>query len=195
MASKKRPSQRPTSVNISFPDGISSEEMKHIIAEALLEAEDIRKERTAEKSKKTTQKIRSAMGCKDYIGGKWYTRWLYFFRDILTIFIKLPVIPKEKIEGDLAATAILKAIIISVFQFIMLGFGAATVGSIWGAWHQKNIIYLFLAFPCYILMGIFRMVSIEIDKIEDRNYLLCLFAAITSTISIVFSVMAYIKGR
>lgn len=194
MAGNKRPSKGRASVNISFPDGISSDEMKHIIAEALLEAEDIRKQKNDEKDKENTKKLRSAMGCKDYTGKKWYGTWLYSFRDVLTILIKLPVIPKQKIEGDLAAIAILKALTISVFQFVMLGFGLAIFAAIWETWHQKNIVYLFLAFPCYILMGIFRMASIEVDKIEDKNYLLCLLAAVTSIVSIIIAVMAYVNG-
>jgi hypothetical protein len=40
----------------------------------------------------------------------------------------------------------------------------------------------------------FRMASIEIEKIEDRNYLFGLFASVASIVSIVIAIIAVVKG-
>ncbi len=46
-----------------------------------------------------------------------------------------------------------------------------------------------------IMSGIFRMASIEVDSFEDRNFLVGLFAAITSIISIAVAIVAIVYQR
>ncbi len=50
--------------------------------------------------------------------------------------------------------------------------------------------YILLAVIAFLFSRLFRMASIEIDKLDDHNYLFGLFASITSFISIVIAVVA-----
>jgi len=194
MAKKKRAVKETSTVNISLPNDMSAEEMKHIITEALVEADEIRKQRNDERNKNAAQKLRSSMGYKDYAGTNRYIEFIYAVFNILKMLVRLPVVPQKIIEGDLISLSLLKALIISVFQCVALVFGLGTLFFLWVMIHQRNIICIFLAFLCYILMGIFRMAKNEIDNIEDRNYFLSLFAAITSIISIAIAVVAIVRG-
>ncbi len=189
MAKKKRTVKENAPVYISLPNSMSAEEMKHIIAEALVEADEIRKQRNDENNEDAVQKLRSFMGYKKYEGTNRYIGYICSVLNFFKTIVRLPMIPQKVIKGNLVSLSLLKALIVLVFQFVTWLFGLFALYFFWKMIHQRSIIYIFHVILFYILMGIFRMARIEIDKIEDRNYLIGLFTAIASTISIIIAVV------
>ena len=56
------------------------------------------------------------------------------------------------------------------------------------------MLYILFGILAFVFSRLFRMAGIEIDNLDDRNYLFGLFASITSLISIIIAVIAIVKG-
>ena len=170
--------------------------MTHIIAKAIVEAEDIRIQKENEKRKEKDRKWREVIGYKDYSDKKGVMRWVLRFINDCFILLRIPRIPKEKIETDWVSWSLLKVTMVMLFQFITYGFLLGSMLMLFATIiHLKNILYLGFAVPIFGLFGIFRIASIEVDKIEDRNYLISLFTAIVTVISVIIAIIVAMKGR
>lgn len=189
-------------VNVALHDAMSAEEMQQIITNALLAVEDA-KEQKAKKQKEKERKIfREAMGYKDYPHEKGLKKaFLVFFNHVKVIF-KLLFAPKHLIKGDTATFGLLK---ISVEIFLWIAKWATMLFAVFGIAYIplqylvetipvlpvfSSILLGVYAFSSFILSRMFRMASIEVDKIEDRNLLFGIFASVASIVSIVIAVVA-----
>lgn len=56
----------------------------------------------------------------------------------------------------------------------------------------QNILLGLFVVPLFLFSRMFRMASIEVNKIEDRNLLFGIFASVTSIVSIVIAVIAFV---
>jgi len=56
-----------------------------------------------------------------------------------------------------------------------------------------DVLFVIWAIPIFLLSRIFRIASIEVERIKDYNYLFGLFATITSIVSVVIAVIAIFK--
>lgn len=56
----------------------------------------------------------------------------------------------------------------------------------------QNILLCLFVVPLFLFSRMFRMASIEVNKIEDRNLLFGIFASVTSIVSIVIAVIAFV---
>lgn len=192
MANKQKRKNRPKnnmqldSNTITKP--LSSEELQHIIANALAEAETLKQ--TKEKELRESEK-------KEWAKAVGSTPAKRFFR--------LMFLPKSKIRGDNTTFQLLKlfaglffelakvvTLISSVFmlayvplQYFVDSFPCLPFG--------YNIVLFVFSLVSVILSRIFRVAAIEVDKIEDRNLLFGIFASITSFVSIIIAVIALIK--
>lgn len=188
------------SVNINLPENMSAEEMQHMIANAIVEAETIKVQKEKEQDKLALSEWHKTIGLKEYDN-----KIRQFFNNI-KVFIKILFLPKKHIEGDQASTLLLKSVISLFFglikwctlilsilliafvpaQYIMQNISALP-------WHQ-NVIFILYGVLAFVFSRFFRMASIEVDKLDDRNYLFGLFASITSLVSIIIAVIAIVKG-
>ena len=196
MNTKKKCSNREKFImQTSCPNNIGSNELKSIIANALIKADEIRIQKDEEARKEKDRKWHEVIGYKDYSDKKGLAKWALRFINDVVILAKLPFIPKEKIETDWISWSLLKAAMVILFQFITYGFLLVSfVGLLFAIIQQKNIIYIILAFPIYALYGILRMATVEIDKIRDRNYLISLFTAIVTVISVIIAIVTAVRG-
>lgn len=167
---------------------LSSEELQHIIANALAEAEILKQTKEAELRENEKKEWTKTIGSTP-----------------VKRFFRLMFLPKSKIRGDNTTFQLLKifaglffelakvvTLIVSVFmmayvplQYFVDSFPCLSVG--------YNIVLLIFSLVSIILSRIFRVAAIEVDKIEDRNLLFGIFASITSFASIIVAVIALIR--
>lgn len=188
------------SVNICLSETMSAAEMQHIIAGAILEADKIKAQNEEEEHKIVLSKWQNIIGYKEH------KNILKNALNKIKVFFKIMFLPKKYIEGDLASSILLKAVISFFFWFMkwcsLLLAVFLTVYMPMQCFLDKQSQFLWsmyanciaFAFLAFIFSRLFRMAGIEIDKLDDRNYLFGLFASITSLVSIIIAVIAIIKG-
>lgn len=201
---QKQPTNPP--VNIVLPDSLSAEEMQQIITNALLAVEDAKEQRATEKKEQERKNFREAMGYKDYSTEKGLKKSILVFLNRIKMIFKLLFAPKRLIKGDDAtfgllkmtvetffwlakwATTLFAAIVIAYIplQYIVEAIPVISIG--------QNVIFGMYAVVSFLLSRMFRMASIEVDKIEDRSLLFGIFASITSIVSIVVAIIAVVQG-
>ncbi|MDE6208262.1 MAG: hypothetical protein K2M73_01145 [Lachnospiraceae bacterium] len=186
--------------NINLPENMSAEAIQHIIACAIVEAEEIKTQKAEEQRKATLIEWRDKIGYREY-----KNKFKQFFNEV-KVFIKVLFLPKKHIEGNRASEILLKlfialffwimkccSLILSILlialvpaQYIMQNITVLP-------WYQ-NMLYIFYGVLAFVFSRLFRMAGIEIDNLDDRNYLFGLFASITSFVSIIIAVIAIVKG-
>lgn len=181
---------------------ITSSELEDVIANAILKAERIKKEN--ELMKKELEKVeqKKNLGLKYYSSSKWYIRWFLILCNRVKVFFNILFMPKKKISGNRATSALLKSYLSSMYtfaQFILLVFAVFSILYIIlqyanpnieaMAWYY-NLILSILAFGAFILSQVYRIASVEVEKNDDMNFLFGLFAVGTSVMSIVISIVA-----
>lgn len=180
---------------------MSADELQHMIANAIMEAEDMKAKREADKKEaelaewhKVTGYDKSKKGIKKV------------WNNIITFF-KVLFIPNQQIKGDKATTAIIQGLLqlcfnalywsCSVFAFIL--FASIPLSLVLPKFEKLNEIQILscalTSIVLFLASRIFRIASIEAKKMEDRNNLYGLFASIASIISIVIAVIAIVKGK
>lgn len=125
---------------------------------------------------------------KNYVLGTMFYRYIY-------------------IKGDRASTALIQFLLKSCFQVlrcicsilmlllivtIPLSFTSSLIPRL--NWSQI-VFCVLMSILMLMISRLFRIASIEAEKMEDRNNLYGLFASIASIISIVIAVIAIVKGK
>ena len=192
-------------VNIVLPDSMSAEEMQQIITNALLAVEDTKEQKAKEQKEQERKNFREAMGYKDYPHEKGLKSLFLVFCNRVKMLFKLFLAPKHLIKGDDATFGLLK---MSIEIFFWVAKWAATLFTVFAIAYiplqyiveaipvlsiMSNVLLGCFAFSSFLLSRMFRMASIEVDKIEDRSLLFGIFASVASIISIVIAVVAIVK--
>lgn len=188
------------SVNINLPENMSAEEMQRIIANAIVEAEEIKAQKEEEQRKVDLAEWHNKIGYKEY-----ENKLKQFFNEV-KVLKNILFLPKNDIKGDLASSVLLKSFI-ALFFWIMkwcsLLLAIFLISYLPARFFIEKmssfpwLLYLYcipFAFLAFIFSRLFRMAGIEIDNLDDRNYLFGLFASITSLVSIIIAVIAIVKG-
>lgn len=191
---------------INFLKNMSVEEMQHIIAHAIVEAEEIKAQEEKEKKEQECLEWKKSIGHRDFshIKNKYWRKIRICGNKIHKIFALL-LIQKKKVSGDRASTALLQVILSSTFgilQIIAFLFG---VSFLFGIFKPEilditslgvygKIVAFFLALIFFLLFFVFRLVRFETEKISDKSYLFGLLASVTSLTSVLIAVIAIVKG-
>lgn len=202
---KEQKQSASTPVNIILPDSLSSEEMQQIITNALLAVEDAKEQKAKEQKEQDRKNFREAMGYKDYPHEKGLKRSFLVFCNRVKMLFKLFFAPKHLIKGDDATFGLLK---MSVEIFFWVVKWAATLFAMCAIAYiplqyivevipvlpiMSNVLLGCFAFSSFLLSRMFRMASIEVDKIEDRSLLFGIFASVASIVSIAIAIVAIVK--
>ena len=180
---------------------MSADELQHMIANAIMEAEDMKAKREADKKAEELAEWHKAIGYDKSKAGVAKV-WNGFSSTVKAMFVA-----KKYIKGDRASTALIQLLLKSCFQvlrwicsFIMFLFIVAIPLSFTSSliprlnWFQI-VFFLLMTICMFVSSRLFRIASIEAEKMEDRNNLYGLFASIASIISIVIAVIAIVKGK
>ena len=196
---RKSDSKNMQSLNITLPENLTPDEMQHIIAQAIIEADEIKETRELKKREEKIAQWQATIGYKEC------EKKLSNFLNRIKVFFKILFLPEKKIEGNRASSVLLKMFIHLFFWLMKLLFAVLALYLFLHSisplinntnslpWYQ-NIIYLPYSFFSFVISRLFRMASIEIDKNENKNYLSSIFACIASVISIIIAVIALVKG-
>ncbi len=198
---KPKETQNTPPLNITMPSGMSNAEMQALIVSSLLEYD--RQKQVLEKQKDDAERKewQSRIGYKDYSDRRLVPRIFLSVVNSLWSFVRLLFMPKKSISGDHATVGLMKIA-------VSLAFSLAK----WVLWVVSAV--LLLVYPCslvipsiskmpfsdavpYIEFGLisllfaqlFRIASIEIEKMKDRNYLVDIFAAVAAVAAIVISLI------
>lgn len=203
---QSQPNKTESKVNVFLPANISTEEMQHILARAIVEAEAIKEQQKQAKKEEALKQWKSSIGYKEYDNKCKLWRSVKTFFNRIKCILNVCFIRREKIQSDRASFALIQTILKLFFDLANWILAIATTASvIFGIYKlcttallSPNWIFsiccIIVAIPLFILSRLFHMVSIEVEKIEDRNYLFGLFASIASIVSIIIAVVAIIKG-
>ena len=206
MAKDKKKKQNKSEVKQAPPITLSGEDLQHLIAHAINEADEIKEETLRKQQDAELLEWRVATGYKEFSDKSKFLRSVKTFFNRFWCFIKLCFVPSKAIKGDRASFALMKLFLRIFFDFakwilglsslmfilygIVLFFAPETMPVLW----ISNIGLIILGITVFFLSRMFRMASIEIEKIEDRNYLFGLFASVASIVSIVIAIIAVVKG-
>lgn len=190
-------------VNIVLPESLSADEIKNILVEGMLEVEKRKADAEQEKAEKELKEWRDSLGIKDYTEDKKSRfRKVRQIFNTFGVFFRLSFISKKKIKGDRATTGLLKfflAIIFDLAMFALTVWSALLVlsiplqyivDSISVLTIPQNILVFCFAVLSFVLSRLFRIASVEIENIDDKNYLFGVFASITSIVSIVVAIVS-----
>ena len=187
------------SVNINLPENMSAEEIQHMITNAIVEAEEIKAQKEEKQRKSDLTEWHNKIGYREY-----KNKFKQYFNEV-KVFIKVLFLPKKHIEGDRASAVLLKSFI-ALFFWIMKWCSLLFAIFLIGCFPIQYFVGSMSQFPwqlysycvpfallTFIFSRLFRMAGIEIDNLDDRNYLFGLFASITSFVSIIIAVIAIVK--
>lgn len=194
-------------VGITLPDNLTADEIQHILANAIVEAEDIRTQREQAQEEQEQQEWHALIGYKDYAKEpRTLIRRVKCFGNRMQMVVKLMRLSKGKIKGDRATVSLLKTLLSLFFMAIrwaLIGFSLFCLAYVLQQYVAAellphpwyiNVLLLIVAVSSWMIARILKIAAAEMDKLEDRNYLLGIFASVTSIISIVFAIIAVVKG-
>lgn len=194
------------SAGITPSNNLTADELQHILANAIVEADDIRKQREQEQKEQERQEWYAAIGYKDYSKEpRTLMLGIKRFGNRMQMVWKLLRLSNRKIKGDRATISLLKTLLSSFFTVIRWAFIVlslvclayiplqyVTSGISPSPWYISVFLLIIAAFSLF-MARILKIVAAEMDKLEDRNYFLGIFASVTSMISIVLSIIAVVK--
>ena len=203
---KKSKKQNKTEAKVVSAPTSTDEQLQHLIARAIVDADEIKEQERRKQQDAELLEWRAATGYKEFDDKSKLLRGVKSFFNRFGCFIKLCFVPSKAIKGDRASFALMKLFLRIFFDFakwilglsslmfilygIVLFFAPETMPALWIC----NIGLIILGIIVFFLSRMFRMASIEIEKIEDRNYLFGLFASVASIVSIVIAIIAVVKG-
>ena len=203
---KKNPQQPTTPINVALPSGMSAEEMQHIIARAMVEAEELKEQKKNEQREKEHAEWRKNIGYKEYSDKKAFSKAFLTMFNRIGCFLRMLFVPAKHIKGDRASFGLLQmcvsacfslAYFISFIASFLLFFGGIASFfipmEIPFAW-TTSVWCIIIGLGCFLFSRMFRMASIEVQKIEDRNYLFGIFASLASIVSIIIAIISIAKG-
>lgn len=187
-AAKEQKQSTDVPVNIVLPDSMSVEEMQQIITNALLSVEDAKEQKVKEQKEQERKEWEETVG-----------------NNPIKRFFKILFLPKKYIKGDKTTFALLKVfvgmffglakvltLLFSIFaiayiplQYVIAEISNLSIG--------QNVILAVYAVLSFLFSRMFRMASIEVDKIEDRSLLFGIFASVASIVSIAIAIVAILK--
>lgn len=206
--SKSKNSQdkaQPTIPSVIFPAEMSQEEMQHIIANAIIETPKMKEDAKQKQKEANIRELQETIGLKEYNDKNRLLRIIKIAINRIKCFFKICFLSRKNIKGDRVTFGILSMLLTLIFAlvssvlyvvafiFFVCGIIALTRGQgapLWGIEWYAFIPYSFAAF---MFASIFRISSIEIEKVEDRNYIQSLLNIVFAIIAAVFAYLSLIK--
>lgn len=191
------------SVNISIPNDIKEDDLKKILVDAILEAETKKKETELnENDKKVGMEFQES---NDEVDTKKHNNSCKSkYLDGIVALFKIMFLRKKDITDFDVIDALLRTalymflitlhIITLLGSIFMIGFPILSyfIASIEPlAWYW-NLFFIAFGIALFPFSQCFRIASVEVDNIKDKNYLFGLFSSVTSVVSIIVAVTAIV---
>ena len=206
--SKSKNSQdkaQPTIPSVIFPAEMSQEEMQHIIANAIIEAQKTKEDAKQKQKEANIRELQEAIGLKEYNNKNRLLRIIKIAINRIKCFFKICFLSRKNIKGDRVTFGILSMLLTLIFALVSLvlyvvtfifcvcGILALIRGQGAPLWGIEWYAFIPFSFAVFILASIFRISSIEIEKVEDRDYIQSLLNIVLAIIAAVFAYLSLIK--
>ncbi len=192
--------KEPLTLPVDAGAGFSAEEWQHIIANAIVEAEEIKARKEEEQKEKKQKEFREKLGYKEH------SCILMKFLNRIWVILHLLFIPKKDIEGDRASMALIGSLLhgfwsilsIASYSFSFLFLTMIPVDIFVynpSKFDVADYIELACVFILLFVFGcIFRIAKHEVDKISDKNFLFSLFSSVIAIVSLIVAIIAIFVG-
>ena len=182
------------------PVQISAEELQHLIAEAIVQAEDIKAKRDADKKAAERAEWQKAIGYDETKTG------IRGVCNKLVAAVRVLFVHKKYIEGDQASVVIIQnltagcfylfKIILDLVAVLLLAYSIAAlvIPQMSDLPWWLSVLFIVYALLLFVVSRAFRMAGVEMSKMEDRSDLYAIFSAMVSFISMVVAIIAVVKG-
>ena len=183
------------------PKTTAKQDLEDTIVKALLSYDQAKKESDKRNAEKELRDRHESLGYKDYSRRKGIVRLILIFFNRLAVFIRILFMPRDKIKGDFATTNLMKFAVSFLFSTAKLLLWAVSFVTLLS--YPLSLIIKkkkkmdLSAYPTYLCIGIisfifaqlFRIASIEIEKMKDHNYIVDVFAAVAAIVAIIISII------
>lgn len=206
--SKSKNSQdkaQPTIPSVIFPAEMSQAEMQHIIANAIIEAKKADEDAKQKQKESNIRELQEAIGFKKYNDKNRLLRIIKIAINEFKCIFKICVLPRKNIKGDRVTFSIMSVLLTLIFAlvalvlycaallFLICGIIALIHGQGVPLWGIEWYIFIPFSFAAFLFASIFRISSIEIEKVEDRDYIQSLLNIVLTIIAAVFAYLSLIK--
>lgn len=199
---KKKLTEMPLYTSAVRIDSYTAQELSQVIVDAILEVD---KRKIEEKEARHTEWLQLIDSPDVHPGLHGLKRVFAYLRCIGNVFV-LSFKNRDAKEGTLHIENLISAILKIIFlfaEFVIFLFSLYfTFYFVWewqeyGAFQLPWYLYLMLfilGFTLFCLSRVFKLISDEIDKLNDMNIILGLFSSVTAFISLVIAIIAIQKG-
>lgn len=203
---KKSKKQNKAEAKVVSAPTFTDAQMQHLIACAIVEADEIKEQEHRKQQEADLQEWRTAIGYKEFDDSNRVIRGIKSFFNQLWCILKICFVPSKAVKGDRASFALMKLFLCLFFGvaeciltlasllLVIYGFALFFLPNAAPLLGLSNAALISIGISVFLISRLFRIAGIEVSKIEDRNYLFGLFASVTSIASIVIAIIAIVKG-
>ncbi|HJD23829.1 MAG TPA: hypothetical protein H9694_06760 [Firmicutes bacterium] len=173
------------------------------LADAIVAAHE-RIEKDAEhKAERETKHWKELIGRKEYSHEKnRVKRACLNGANSIRCTLKILFIKKKDAKTDRGTFVLLKTLLVDIFWLAKWFLYLLSLGLIFSSFYdlaQKsfafNGLYILYALFAWIVARLFRLVALEVDNMEDRNYLFAVFSSVTSFVAMILALVAlFLEG-
>lgn len=172
------------------------------LAEAIVKAQKIEKEQQIKEKEQAFIEWRNSLGYKEYSNKNKITKKFLTFGNRIKVSFKLMFLSKnQKIETSFSAI-FLQTLLMGFFNFLKHATLISSILFIGFMFYHPEIdfekyhyiVLSGLAILSFLYSRFFRLISIEIDQMNDKEQLLSLFTAVVAIIPLVEIVFNFLKG-
>ena len=172
------------------------------LAEAIVKAKKIEKEQQIKEKEQAFIEWRNSLGYKEYSNKNKIAKKFLTFGNRIKVSFKLMFLSKnKKIEASFSAI-FLQTLLVGFFNFLKLATLISSILFIVFIFYHPEIdfekhhyiVLSVLAIFSFLYSRFFRLISIEIDQMNDKEQLLSLFTAVVAIIPLVEVVFNFLKG-
>lgn len=168
----------------------NSDEMKQAIIEAYFEIQQINMNNKQQEKQKWKEKM---FGSEKPLPKNKILHKIVNIRSGLKAFFKILFIKQEDVLEGLGTVSLLKLILLPIFDILRYGLYIFVVYALYSIFAFKSFWGIVLAVFAFLLARIFRIVSLEIDNMKDREYLISLFSCVMSFGAIIIAIIALLN--
>ena len=193
---KEPPKPQPATAEIDY------EKLAHAIANALIEADSIRKEQSEKEEQQIKERLREIRGekeCPQNAG--WLTAYLYQVRNDFVLLRNMCRLPKKDAEHLSGATVFVQSLLETIFSVLegaLYIVAVVAVAFIALSFVQQKARYaalsLLLCAVCLMYARYFRLARFEVEYMKDKNYMASLLSAISSFFAMLFALIGLLGG-
>lgn len=196
---------QPTISPVILPAEMSQEEMQHVIANAILETKNAEDEAKRKQKEANIQELQQAIGFKEFNDRNIFLRSIKTMVNRIKCAFRICFLPRKYIEGDRFTFGILSMLLTLIFAFVAVvlyivaalffvcGIIALIRGQSVPLWGIEWYNFLPSSLTAFFFASTFRISSIEIEKVEDRNYIQSLLNIVLAIIAAIIAYLSLIK--